>query len=67
MSDYRRWIKAVIKEVEKVGWSASINGHIKFKGPNGQVICCSFTPKNETQVMHSVRRDFKRIGVLLES
>ncbi len=64
MSDYR--IKDVVKQVEKAGWTVSVNGHYKFKGPQGEVICCSFSPRNGRQVQHSARRDFKKVGVELE-
>jgi len=65
MDDYRRFMKAVVKQVEKLGWTVTINGHYKFRGPNGETVCCSFSPKNSFQVAHSIRRDFRRNGVEL--
>ncbi len=65
-ADFRRFMKDVVKQVEKAGWTVTVNGHYKFKGPNGEVVCCSFSPKNGSQVAYSIRRDFKKVGVELE-
>ena len=65
MTDFKRFLKSVAKQVKKAGWEVTLNGHYKFRGPNGEVICCSASPKNGSQVAHSVRRDFRRVGVEL--
>lgn len=61
MTDYRRWIKQVISWAEKTGWKVEINGHIKFRSPEGKMVVCSATPRNP-HTIHNVRRDFRRIG-----
>lgn len=65
MTDYQRWIRQVIKFCKNMGWIVQQNGHLKFKSPDGKVIVCSVSPKN-AWAMHNVRRDFKKIGVILD-
>ncbi len=61
MTDYQRWIKRVRKQATTLGWEVSVNGHIKFRSPAGQVVVCSASPRNP-HTIHNVRRDLLRAG-----
>jgi len=63
MSDYQRWLKRIVREAKRQGWEVFLNGHVKFRGPEGQTVCCSWSPRNGFQVQHSVRRDLQRAGL----
>ena len=65
MSDYQRWLKWAIRTARRQGWEVSRNGHVKFKSPEGQVVCASSSPRNGGQVRFNVERDLKRAGLEL--
>lgn len=54
-------MKEVIKAAERSGWTVQINGHYKFKSPEGKVVCCSYSPSCP-RTFWNVLRDLKRIG-----
>lgn len=62
--DYRRWLKDLVKVVERAGWKVTINGHVKFTSPEGRVICCAASPRSDPR--HSIRRDFRRAGLQID-
>lgn len=45
VSDYQKRLKRVIRLAKSQGWTVTKNGHVKFKGPDGQVVCCSWSPR----------------------
>ena len=63
MSDYKRWIRDMMKVAERAGWIVKTNGHIKFRSPDGQTIVCSVSPRNPTGAMLCARRLFKIAGL----
>jgi hypothetical protein len=63
MTDYKKWLKEVVKEATRQGWEASRSRkHQKFRSPDGRVVTCSLTPTNGYQVRFSVTRDLRRAG-----
>lgn len=60
MTDFRKWLKDMIRIAEKAGWTVTVNKHVKFKSPDGKIVCCSSTPRHH-EAIHWVRRDLKKI------
>lgn len=65
-SDFRKRLKQTIRAARRAGWSVSVNGHVKFRGPAGQTVCCSWSPS--CPFAHDkILRDLKRAGLDLSS
>ncbi len=61
MSAFKKSLKRIIRHAEAHGWTVIHNGHIKFKGPDGQLVICSSTPSCPYALAH-VERDLAHVG-----
>jgi hypothetical protein len=64
MTDYQRWLKQVRRQAEAKGWQVTLNGHVKFRSPEGRTVTCSASPR-DPQTIYNVRRDLRRAGLAL--
>lgn len=63
MSGYRRWLKEVMGLARKLGWTVTLNGHVKFRSPEGKTVVCSYSPR--CPQTHLVARDLRKAGLAL--
>jgi hypothetical protein len=64
MTDYQKNLKQLIRVAKKQGWTVSRNGHVKFRGPEGQVVFCSASPRC-SRASINVTKDLQRAGLKL--
>ncbi len=63
MAGYRHWLKGVQKVACSQGWAVTQGKHVKFKSPEGRVVCCACTPRNPFRVQKDILCDLRREGL----
>ena len=61
--EYKRFMNDLVRTARKQGWTATKGKHMKFRGPEGQMVSCSLTPTSSYFTPKNILGDLRRAGM----